>query len=255
MSQDERFGTIKYFQAQFPHMAVLIAKPGSLLFRYFSKMSLKRPQDNVIMSNSTSSEEEFAIVKIDPVSFIAAWAFTKNWKDQFKKFVLMEGLSEREYHRWQNAYTWVVKTITYLNPGKPILMKSPYNTGRIRHILRLFPDAKFVYLHRDKAEVLRSTIHMHRTFAEFAIITCDDDELVANVLRSYTELEEAYFRDRASIPEGHLVEIAYENFVTDPVKSLATIYRDLSLPAFDIARPALQRYVQEQASYRVNEYQ
>lgn len=255
MSQDAQFGTIKYFQAQFPHIAVLIAKPGSLLFKYFSRLSLKRPQDNVIMSNATSSEEEFAIVKIDPVSFIAAWAFTGHWKDQFRRFVLMEGLSENEYLRWQNAYRRVMKTISYLNPGKPLLLKSPYNTGRIRHILRLFPDAKFVYLHRNKAEVIRSTIHMHRTFADFAIVGCEDEELVANVLGSYSDLEEAYLRDRSSIPKGRIVEIAYENFIADPVESLAAIYRDLSLPAFESARPALQSYVEAQRSYRVNEYQ
>lgn len=255
MSQDEQFGTIKYFQAQFPHLAVLIASPGTLLFRYFSRMSFKRPQDNVIMSNATSSEEEFAIVKLDPVSFIAAWAFTPHWQSQFRKFVLMEGLDDRQYRRWQKTYRSVMRTISYLNPGKTLLLKSPYNTGRIQHILRLFPDAKFVYLHRDKSEVIRSTIHMHRTFADFAIMRCPDDELVRNIQSAYCDLEHAYLRDRSSIPEGRLVEVAYRDFVADPVNSLAAIYRRLSLPGFEKARPAFENYVEAQRSYQVNAYE
>ena len=38
-------------------------------------------------------------------------------------------------------------------PPRPLLIKSPVHTARLRIWLKLFPNAKFVYIHRHPIEV------------------------------------------------------------------------------------------------------
>lgn len=39
--------------------------------------------------------------------------------------------------------------------GKPLVVKSPVHTARVRLLLRLFPRARFIYLHRPPLDVLQ----------------------------------------------------------------------------------------------------
>lgn len=46
---------------------------------------------------------------------------------------------------------------------KRLLLKSPCHTGRVRLLLKLFPDARFVYVHRHPLDVFLSSAHMAST--------------------------------------------------------------------------------------------
>jgi hypothetical protein len=47
---------------------------------------------------------------------------------------------------------------------KPLLIKSPVHTARVALLLRLFPRARFVYVHRDPLTVFSSAAHMADTY-------------------------------------------------------------------------------------------
>jgi hypothetical protein len=47
---------------------------------------------------------------------------------------------------------------------RPLLIKSPVHTARLALLLRLFPNAKFVYVHRDPLATFASAAHMADTY-------------------------------------------------------------------------------------------
>ena len=57
------------------------------------------------------------------------------------------------------------------------------------------------------------------------------------VLETYTEMYEAYFADRALVPPGQLVEIAYEDLERDRMGQLEMIYERLNLGDFKAGPP------------------
>jgi hypothetical protein len=65
---------------------------------------------------------------------------------------------------------------------------------------------------------------------------------------------DAYFGDRALIPPGQLIEMAYEDLERDPVGQVRAIYSGLSLGDFDTFRPALESYVGSIGDYRKNRH-
>ncbi len=50
------------------------------------------------------------------------------------------------------------------------------------------------------------------------------------------------------------VEIAYDELVREPVKTLGKVYETLSLPGYEEAKPKIKAYVESISGYRKNIY-
>lgn len=68
----------------------------------------------------------------------------------FQPYYQLESASAADTARWLDAFTWFLKKVTLRAGGhKPLLLKSPVHTARVPLLLKLFPRAKFIYIHRD----------------------------------------------------------------------------------------------------------
>jgi hypothetical protein len=160
--------------------------------------------------------------------------------------------SPDDVDRWRAAYRQLIRALTVAK-RRPLILKSPANTGRIRLLLEMFPDARFVTVHRHPDAVFQSARHARRaTLPWWRLQTGDLDE--DQLLRDYADLHDAYFDQRAAIPAGRLCEVAFDDLVHDPLATVARIYHTLDLPDVASARPALERYLASLAGYRRNRY-
>ena len=139
--------------------------------------------------------------------------------------------------------------------GRPLVLKSPPHTGRVRLLLELFPGAKFVHICRDPYAVFSSTRHMFRVNGELNRLQRPRrDDPDGWVLRQYRAMYDAYFEDRRLIPAGNLAEVRFEHLEADPVGQVRRVYEGLGLPDFGHAEPAVRRYVASVAGYRKNSF-
>ena len=89
-----------------------------------------------------------------------------NRRDHFLRFLTFERAAASDLERWRRSFNWFLRKVTYAQQtevhgsralaAKPLLIKSPVQTARIPILLRLFPAAKFVFIHRDPLEVCDS---------------------------------------------------------------------------------------------------
>ena len=218
-------------------------------------MPSKRPMDNVPITTLSPQEEEFAMCNVTPHSFYVGLYFPRRMPELFRKYVLFEGVSETERSEWEHAYLTQLRKASIAAGGRRLVLKNPANTGRIAELLRLFPNAKFVHIHRDPFSVYRSTIHLYRkTFELIGLQRLSDEELERNVLSFYRELMRKYLEDRALIPEGNLVEVGFQELVDDGMGVMARIYESLGLPGFEEASPAMAQYLASQSGYKKNQF-
>ena len=57
------------------------------------------------------------------------------------------------------------------------MLKSPVHTARVELLLRLFPDAQFVYIHRHPETIYRSACHMaDTTYGHMYLATPTDEQ-------------------------------------------------------------------------------
>ena len=148
-----------------------------------------------------------------------------------------------------------MKTVTYTNNGKRLLLKNPANTARIKELLDIFPDAKFIHIYRNPYKVYLSTKKMrHNVLDKLALQNANDEEIETQVIENYKRLMHSYFKQKKLIYKDKLVDVRYEDLVSDPIKEVKKIYSRLKIPGFKKAIPEMMKYLDMQKDYRVNVY-
>jgi len=256
LSQDSRFGCLDGFQAIAPGFCLV----GRGIIRQFLKRIVEprnrtRPMDRVPFSLDTPQEEELALANTTIHSFSHAFVLPRQAEQFFQRYVLFEGLSESEKADWLCEYLELLRKVTLANNGKRLLLKNVTNTTRIPEILDQFPDAKFIFIHRNPYDVFASTTHLHHSLMSICQLQrIDTTQVEANVLDFYVRFMHKYLADRSSIPSGNLVEISYSDLVQDPLRQLQLIYERLDLKMFAEAEPAFSEYIESTRDYKRNEH-
>jgi hypothetical protein len=165
------------------------------------------------------------------------------------------GLAPPQITSWLGTLRQFLVEITSLRP-RPIILKSPTHTGRIRWLLEEFPSARFVHIVRNPYTVFLSTLRLwHVMYTAQGLQVPKFAGLEEHVLDSLRRMYDAFERDRDLIPAGRLCELRYEDLTRDPLEQLARVYEELQLGDFAHAAPAIRRYLDERSGYETNRYE
>ncbi len=138
------------------------------------------------------------------------------------------------------------------------MLKSPTHTARVRTILEVFPDAKFIHIVRDPLVIYPSTVRLWKSLSEVQGFQIPRDEagwMEKSVLDNFVRMYECFEQDRELVPPGRLVDIRYEDLVADPVGEMRDVYQRLHLGSFVEIEPILSRHAMKTRNYKTNKYQ
>lgn len=215
----------------------------------------KRPMDNLEMGSDLPYEEEYAIANLSPYSFYHAWYFPRAIDHYFDRYVLHEDKDKRIIVEWKKVYEYFLKKITYKHKGKQIILKSLVNTAKIKHLLDMYPDAKFIHLCRNPYEVYVSTWKLYQSILPlFSFQHIDKDEFDKSIVRIFSGLEKKYLEEKRLIPKENLIELKYEDFIKEPLKTVEMIYSKFGIPGFEKAKPAFEGYIKKHVVYERNNH-
>ncbi len=166
----------------------------------------------------------------------------------------MEARSKK-IEKWKRRYLRLLKKAAYFQEGKRLVLKKTPNTARIPILLLLFPDAKFIHIYRNPANVYASTEKLYRkVLPVFQLQEFDERQLQQDIIYIYKHLMQKYEQDKALIPEENLLEISYDHFVQAPVEGMQTLYDFVGLDDFAAAAPQLQHYLAGRGQYQQQRY-
>ena len=253
LSQDPQFGSLRMFQALAPDFSVSTKRWLPSLFERF--VPTRRPMDDMEWPMDAPQEEEIPLAKVTPYSWYLQFLFPRHAVSTFRRSVLFDGAPPRARAEVKREYDQILRTAALHADGRRLLLKNPVNTARIPLLLELYPDARFVFIHRSPYEVFPSTMNLHRKILGLtALQTVTDDDIESNVLEIYGHVMRQYLVDRQQIPDGRLIEVAYADLDTAPQETVASIYASLDLDGHDQAAPLVEAYVQSQCGYRKNSF-
>jgi len=248
---DDRFACPAFYEVMYPH--TFLSTGGSFSSPVAFLLPQRRPYDDVRLDLAVPCEDEFAMCVSGLRSPYLTGVFPRS-ADRYERFLTFRDAPRADVERWKAALLLLFRKLT-LKHGKPLIVKSPAHTGRIGLLLELFPDAKFVHIHRDPFTVFQSFVHTHETGLPFGRLQRTDRfDWEGLVIRRYRDLYEAFFAERDLIPPGHFHELRFEDLERDPVGEVRKIYEALGLPDFGRFEPALRRYADSQKGYRKNEF-
>jgi omega-hydroxy-beta-dihydromenaquinone-9 sulfotransferase len=121
-------------------------------------------------------------------------------------------------------------------------------------LLEMFPNARFVHIHRNPYKVFRSTKHLDPMAFRAFTLQRPEQDVDQRIMRIYKQMYDVFFTDRPLVSRGRFHEIGFEDLEADPVGQLREMYRALDLPSFEAFQPQLQNYVASLGEYRKNEF-
>lgn len=252
LSQDDRFGYHTNFQMIFPDMTLSSEKILTPVFdAFFRIFKVQDPVHRIPLSLRFPGEEDGAMTTaLNPRG--AAWGhfFPQMMMEQFRKYILFEDVPASEIEAWKRDYLFLVKKISVAAGGRQLILKSPPNTARIKHLLELFPQAKFMLIHRNPYEVYTSNKQFWKVVRKIYVVgsmrSVDVNQII---LDTYAGIMDRYLEEKELVPDGQLVEVRYEDFISQPMEQVQKIYETLLLGDFEYCRPAMQKYVERQKHY------
>jgi hypothetical protein len=169
-----------------------------------------------------------------------------------KRTVLMS-LSSRNI----GLFTQMCKKIQYIaGNDKPLLLKNPYDFPNFLYIKQMFPNARFVFIHRHPLKTISSTLNAIRTIVKkknpyttmlskfydtfstnplflfpLRLIFCKIPEYgVLFISMITTRATRYYLKNIEKLPKEDYISITYEEFCMHPQETLEDIMKKLSPP-------------------------
>lgn len=249
LMQDERLGYMSIFQSAVPEIMLAFEKiltpPAEWLTRLFR---VNNPFHRIRFTWQFPGEDDVGMTALLS-EYGAQWGmlFPGRMQVYSQKFISFESATEKEKQQWKKDYLYLVKKLSVKNKGRRLVLKSPPNTARIPELLELFPDARFIFIHRNPFEVYSSTKRLWKiTLENYALGGYDRKSIRENILENYDTLMHRYLGQRSLLPAGRLIEIPYENLINSPLATMEKVYSQLDLGDFHQCRDAMQAFLQQQ---------
>lgn len=253
-AQDKHFGYTTTYQTVFPHFIMSFQR----LFKPFLGwvMPSERPTDHLELAPDLPQEEEFAINNACPYNYYNFWFFPQKTREYCDRYLTFRDIRPEELTAFKQQFEKLVKVSLWNTQGTQYLSKNPPHTGRIRTMLEMYPNAKFIYLIRNPYTVFESTRNFFLNTIQplqFQFIT--EEEMEQNILHVYMELYHAYKEQKELIPAENLFEVKFEDIEMDPLGMTERMYSQLHLPGWEESKEAIHSYIGKKSGHHKNKYQ
>jgi hypothetical protein len=141
----------------------------------------------------------------------------------------------------------VLKLLQWHNPRRTWVMKSPVTITHLPAVLDVYPDAGFIWTHRDPVKAMASVVNLIGTLHWMR----SDEPFQRGSLAQFTNSDQAArTMDRAigwlesgELPRTQLCNVAYPDLVRDPIGTIAQIYEFFDLELTPDGRAAIEDHL------------
>lgn len=152
----------------------------------------------------------------------------------------------------QHHFAWhekLLKLLQWKFKGKHWLLKNPTHLHRIPQLLQRYPDAKFIFTHRDPITTTDSVIHVQGNVFYWRT----DDPLGGGLEDAWLQADtRAHLWDdvmswieQGIIKKGAYSNFIYKHFMEDSSKTIEKTYRELGLDVDPAAFAKMKKFLDE----------
>jgi hypothetical protein len=252
LMQDSRLGYMSIFQSVLPEILLsfegVLTRVGDVVVRLFP---VKNPFHRIPFTWNFPGEDDVGMTALLSTRGVQWGLLFPDRNDHYmKKYIIFKQSSGDEKEQWKNEYSYLLKKLSLRNKGKRLVLKSTPNTARIKELLELFPDARFIFIHRNPLEVYASTKRLWNIILDkYVLGACVFSEIPQKIMNNYSQVMDRYLQQRQMIPAGRLVEVAYQDLVEEPLITMQKIYEQVSMDGFYECKNKMQAFATDQQHY------
>ena len=148
----------------------------------------------------------------------------------------------------RETYTFhrrVLKLLQWHCP--PVLwhLKTPVHMFALDALVDAYPNAKFMWSHRDPAKVMGSVCSLIRYVRSWSSDRDDPRELGAEQLDSWAEATRRAMDFRRRVSDDRFADVAFADLQTNPVRTLEAAYQTLGLTFADTTARSVEQWALE----------
>lgn len=207
------------------------------------KLNIKHPTHGVPLSMDFPSEEDVALCAgAYPHSPMQAHIYSKKALKILDAELFAKADSNAS-KRFKKMYSYLVKRLSYFNKGRQLVLKSPSNTTKIRELLELYPDAKFIYIERNPKEVYFSKMKLLRNNKVQWLQAMSEAQMQQVFIETYPRVLQNYQENKKEIPTENLIELSFEDLCANPLLKLEAIYNQFNIAGWDAVQTKLEPFL------------
>jgi hypothetical protein len=123
------------------------------------------------------------------------------------------------------------------------VLKCPDHVFALDTIRQVYPDARFVFVHRDPTRVLASVARLTEVLRQPFTRRLDRGSIGRQVCDRWAEGAERIIAASETLPADRVVHIRYRELVGDPVGTVAMLYAKFDLPFDEALKARIGAYV------------
>jgi hypothetical protein len=167
---------------------------------------------------------------------------TLQYNVQYRVPSYVEWLRAQDPRIAYGQYRQQLQLVQHFRPhGTWFALKDPTHSVFLETIVELFPDARFVFTHRDPAATISSMCSLYAYTRALFSDRVDPRALGPELMSSYLPVSlERAVQIVDALPAGRVAHVRHADVRRDPIGTMAQVYRDLGIGFDDAARGAMQ---------------
>jgi hypothetical protein len=139
----------------------------------------------------------------------------------------------------------VLKLLQWHCPPTLWHLKTPVHMFALDALVEAYPNAKFLWSHRDPAKVIGSVCSLIRYVRSWSSDRDDPVELGAEQLDSWAEAVRRAMDFRKRVGDNRFSDVSFADLQNDPVRTLQSSYTSLGLTFSDTAARCVKQWAGE----------
>ena len=213
-------------------------------------MTRVRPIDAVPWGQDDPRDDELGLAGITFDTNTSGMSFPRDYLANFRRHVLV---SYTAFERQWLKFCW----LTWLHDGagkSQWLIKNSGHTARVRLALKHFPRTKFVVQRRSPVDSIRSLVQVKQRLGTLVLQPLPDPlAQIEEMAAANREQLEAFEALHHLIPAQQLLELDYNNLISQPLQAVEPIYNRLGLKSWPVAEGPIKTCIYQARSYTVDQ--
>jgi hypothetical protein len=144
------------------------------------------------------------------------------------------------YWRWFDAQAHAdtyqmhkrqLQALQWLDRRRHWVLKCPNHLSGLQHLLKVYPDARIVYTHRDPERIVASLCSLAAVTWSMTSDSVDLGEVAEFALDTAERCQTAASAALQTIPRDQIIHMDYDTFIADPVAGALGVYARFGYPA------------------------
>lgn len=233
LSANKNHRTLTLFQSVLPEVSLCFGWLFVPIFSTITKfLRARNKYHNMDFDWRFPGEEDVAINAMMALhDYNRVYQFPSKYETISEHYLAFKYLGDSE--KWLANYNYLIKKLAYCYNNKKLVLKSPPNMGRIQLLQKTFPEAKFVFIHRDPFECIVSAKRLWRLNQTFAFENYTEEDAEKILILQYQSFYKLFMAHHGDII---CTTITFDNLIKDAPGTLEFLYNKLDLGEWEQAK-------------------